>query len=134
VATTSLRKVAPSAPASREATEAPVFTSKPRTASMSATQRTPSAMAIPLGAWRTTPRLPPWMKGVESARVPSALRRSMKPLPSLADGLPLMFETYQKPVALSQRTDSGVWNPSVEATLVGVAGAGGGAGESRGRG
>src|SRR5258706_7741058 len=57
------------------------------------------------------------------SRVPSGFTRLMKPLLSLTDGLPLMFETKYMSVVASHSTDSGVCNESTVATLVAPAGA-----------
>ena len=68
----SLRNRAPFT--STEASDAPLRRSKPRTASISATQSVSPTSAIPLGPFKVTPFLPPAMNSSESTD-PSALRR-----------------------------------------------------------
>ena len=82
-----------------EAIGAPVRALNARTASMSATHSVSPTRASPLGAFSLAPFTPPAMKGVESMAAPSAVRRTMKPLPSFCDGLPLMFDTNQRSCA-----------------------------------
>ena len=88
----SLRKSAWNDERSTVATGAPVRTLNARTASMSATHSVSPMSASPLGALSVTPSRPPAMNCSESI-VPSGFIREMKPLPSFAVGLPLMFET-----------------------------------------
>src|SRR5207342_2749176 len=80
--------------------------------------------ARPLGALSVTPPRPPCTKCRESI-APSDVSRLMNPLPSLADGEPLMLLTNQTRCSLSYSADSGVENPSTVATRSGAAGAAG---------
>ncbi len=88
----SLRKSAWKGAKSTVATAAPVRTLKPRTTSMSVAQSVSPISASPFGALSVTPSRPPAISSRESI-FPSGFIREMKPLLSLASGLPLMFET-----------------------------------------
>ena len=88
----SFRNTAPSVARLTLSSGAPVFALKARTASMSATHSVSPSSARPLGALSVTPFLPPSMN-LRFSTAPSGRRRLMKPLLSLAVGLPLMFET-----------------------------------------
>ena len=73
---------------------------------MSATQRVSPVNAMPFGAFRVTPLLPPAMNLREST-FPSAVTLAMKPLLSLPNGSPLMFAMNQTFWSKSQRAASG---------------------------
>jgi len=117
VAATSLRNFAPCFETSQLRIGAPVVLLKARITSMSATNSVSPMIAIPFGALSVTPFFPLVMKCSEST-VPSLVRREMKPLPSLAGGWPLMFDTNQYPDDESHFTLSGVWKPEIVLTFV----------------
>jgi hypothetical protein len=88
-AATSLRKVAPgieTSPSGR-----PLVRSNLRTTSMSATQSTSPATAMPLGACSVTPPSPPRIQ--KRSMPPSGRTRAIEPLSSFASGAPWMLLT-----------------------------------------